>query len=769
MPSPPAILRSNPTSHARSLRWTSGTIVAEALVAVAEPLVTVLRPGPDTRAARVAAALARSLAPEETDAVPPAWLWPEQCGSFRRALGAIRHHGGALLADPVGAGKTYVALGVAAACNRHPTACLVPAALVEQWRAVAAKLCVPVVVWSHERVSRGTLPEHCGPLVLIDESHHFRNPGTRRYRHLAPWLIGRRALLLSATPVVNRLGDMAHQLALTLRDDVLGPHGVPSLADLLAGGRGHPALGQVVVTRASARVRRPGTRVRTVQLDDVTLAPVAGALALIERLRLSTRRPIAALIRAGFWRAAASSAPALGASVGRYRRLLLHARDAARSGHALDRRALRELTGDLDDQLLLWELLGPAGGAADLVPDDLPVLEELRALLAAGAAAPDPKLDRLRDLLADGRSTLVFTVARETVRHLRDRLAGPLAWCTGERAGIGRHPASRSVVLDWFRPDRARNGAPSALVPRHLVATDVAAEGLDLQRAERVIHYDLPWTPARMDQREGRARRGGAAHADVEVIRFEPPPRVEIRLRQLIVLARKRGLPQAVGLGESGSGLWRWRGDLAERFRDLPAGEGVAFVSSGPPGFLAGFSLHGWPAAIAPLVSFVAWWDAATGWTEAPDVVAARLAAAARVGVVESMPHGATDAALARLAEPIRLRMRELRCSRWLGAHAAPAAHRLVARLQHLARSAARRRDAGTLERLHRAIRFAAGGHTAGEHAWIVQLSNLSDRALEAELSSLPAPTPEWEAIHTRLTGLVVFGGEERWSGGRPG
>ncbi len=738
-------------------------------MAVAEPLVTVLRPGPVTSPARVAAALARSLAPGEAEDVPPAWLWPEQRGSFHKAIAAIRRHGGALLADPVGAGKTYVALAVAAACTRHPTACLVPAALVEQWRAVAARLCVPVVVWSHERVSRGTLPEHCGPLVLIDESHHFRNPGTRRYRHLAPWLIGRRALLLSATPVVNRLGDLAHQLALTLRDDVLSPHGVPSLADLLEKGRGHPALGQVVVTRSSARVRRPGARERTVQLDDATLAPVAGALALVERLRLSTRRPIAALIRAGFWRAAASSAPALGASLERYRRLLLHARDAARSGHALDRRALRELTGGLDDQLLFWELLGPAGGAADLVLDDLPVLEELRALMLAGASAPDPKLDRLRELLADGRSTLVFTVARETVRHLRDRLAGPVAWCTGERAGIGRQPAPRAVVLDWFRPGHLESATPRALGPRHLVTTDVAAEGLDLHRAERVIHYDLPWTPARMDQREGRARRGGAAHADVEVIRFEPPPAVEIRLRQLTLLARKQRLPSAVGLGESGSGLWRWRGDLAERFRDLPADEGVAFVPFGPPGFLAGFSLHGWRAPATPLASFVAWWDAATGWTEAPDVVAARLEAAARASVVEQMPCGATETVLARLAEPIRLRMRELRCSRWLGPHAAPAEHRLVARLQHLARSAARRRDAGTLERLHGAIQFAAGGHTAGERVWVVQLSSLSDRALEAALASLPAPTPEWEAIHARLTGLVVFGRDEGWSGIGPG
>ncbi len=732
-------------------------------MAVAEPLVTALRPGPLTSPARVAAALARSLAPEEAEDVPPAWLWPEQQVSFRRAVGAIRRHGGALLADPVGAGKTYVALAVAAACTRRPTTSLVPAALVDQWRAVAATLRVPVVVWSHERVSRGALPAHCGPFVLIDESHHYRNPGTRRYRTLAPWLVGRQVLLISGTPVVNRLDDLAQQLALALRDDVLSPQGVPSLAGLLHGGNGHQALGQVVVTRPSRCVRRPGARERAVPLDNASLAPVAGALALVDRLRLSSRAAIAALIRAGFWRAAASSAPALDASLRRYQRLLLHARDARRAGQVLDRRLLRELTGGLDDQLLLWELLGPADETSDLVLDDLPVLEELRALLASGTSMPDPKLDRLRGVLEDGRVSLVFTVARETVRHIRDRLPGPVAWCTGERAGIGPHSAPRSAVLGWFRPDRVMNGGPSTLGPRLLVTTDVTAEGLDLHRAERVIHYDLPWTPARMDQREGRARRGGAVHADVEVVHFEPPPDVEDRLRQLTLLARKRELPKVAGLGESGGELWRWRGDLAERFRNLPADEGVAFVPSGSPGFLAGFSLHGWPAS-APLATFVAWWDAQAGWTEAPEVLAARLEAAARVISVERGPPAATETALARLAEPIRLRMRELRCSRWLGPHAAPAAHRLVTRLQQSARSAARRRDAGALERLQRAIRFAAGGHTAGEDALVALLAGLSDRSLEAALSSLPLPAPEWEAIHARLTGVVVFGSMEGWA-----
>jgi hypothetical protein len=767
MPSPPATsgLRRQPPTRSRA--WTDApTLVADALVAVREPLVTALRPGTPAAASAVASALAQSLAPPEAGDTAPRWLWPEQVPSFRRALAAVRSYGGALLADPVGTGKTYVALAVAAAVNRRdPTACFVPAVLLEQWREVARRVAVPALVWSHERVSRGALPEGCGRLALVDESHHFRNPVTKRYLHLAPWLVRRRALLLSASPIVNRLPDLQHQLALTVRDDALARHGLPSLARLLQEGRGHPALGHVVVLRPSATARRPVARERVVPLDDTALAPLGGVLTGVDRLRLSTSRPIAALVRGVFWRAAASSPAALLASLERYRRLLLHARDAARAGQVLDRRTLQTLTDGLGDQLLLWELIGVAPTGSELAIDDLLALDELRKAAALAACQPDPKLESLSALLADGRCTLVFASAKETVRYLRDRLtSGPVAWCTGERAGIGRQTVARHAVLDWFGPrvPATGNGSLDGLGPRILVATDVAAEGLDLQRAARVIHYDLPWTPARLEQREGRARRAGAAHAEMEVVRFEPPPAVEARLRQLACLAGKRRLPATMGLDESSRALWRWRVDLAERFRDCPARHGVARVCATPAGALAGFAFHAWPDAPSdgPLASWVVWWDAAGGWSDDDELIAERLETAARDTAPAPDPGalGAlVDSTLTRLAPLIRERMRELRLSRWLDLPPLATARALVPRLQALAQAAARRRDAPRLDRLQSALRFAAGGHTAGERALLTHVARVSDPELERAVAELPLASPTWEAVHCRLTGLIVF------------
>ncbi|MBA3498071.1 MAG: hypothetical protein H0T86_13285, partial [Gemmatimonadales bacterium] len=175
-------------------------------MAVAEPLRTRLIAGPEASGVEVARALARSLVPAEHPGSPPKWLLPGQARSYRRILAALALYRGALLADPVGSGKTFVALAVAWALQpRRPVACLVPATLAAQWRAVAAHLDVPVDVGTHQQASRGRLPSTAGGLVIIDESHHYRNPRTRRYLHLAPWLLGRPVLLLSATPIVNRM------------------------------------------------------------------------------------------------------------------------------------------------------------------------------------------------------------------------------------------------------------------------------------------------------------------------------------------------------------------------------------------------------------------------------------------------------------------------------------------------------------------------------------------------------------------------------------
>jgi hypothetical protein len=689
-------------------------------------------------------------------------------------MAALERYRGALLAEPVGSGKTYVALAVAGRLQgRRPTACLVPAALAAQWRAVAERVGIPVDVGTHQLASRGRLPAGTSGLVIIDESHHFRNPLTRRYAHVAPWLVGRRVLLLSATPVVNRLDDLAHQLLLGVRDDALIADGLVSLRTSLAAGRGLSALGALVIEDTASAGPRPerlaGVSVPTpgeARLAEVTIASVG-------RLRLSGHPPIAALLRGVLHRAAASSPAALAGALRRYRALLLHASDARQAGRALTRAELRDFAGELDDQMVLWALITDGGdGEVELALDDLAIIDDVVAHVARAAAGGDPKLERLRALLADCRPTLVFSTRRETVRHLRDRLAPPpVAWCTGERAGLGLLPAPRAAVLGWFRDELAWE-AQGLAPPSCLVVTDVAAEGLDLRRAARVVHYDLPWTPMRLEQREGRAVRLGSARELVEVVRFIPPPALDAALELGDRLRRKAALPGLAGLGAGGVRLWRWRSALVDQLGDGQAVSGSALgcrsarvprtaadmCHSGCGGVLAGFELlalrHG---EHEPIGAVVGWLPPDGTWSEDESVVAERLRAAAACDNRAPPTPAVIRQALDRLVGPVRARLAIAAARRWTAAEPDTAARRLALRLGELVRAAARRRDGGALARLEQALAFVAGGHTAGEAMLVRRLADADAPALAASLAGIPATSARWDAIEVRLTGLVVF------------
>ena len=733
--------------------------MAEALAPVPHPVVTALRPGEWRPPAEIARAIARRLAPDEDPDPAPEWLRSEQVRSFRRALHAVRRYGGALLADPVGSGKTFVALAVASVLEPgRPITCLIPATLVAQWRSTARALGLEIVTASHQVVSRGRLPPGRHGPVVVDEAHHFRNPATWRYRHVAPWLIGRAVLLVTATPVVNGLADLLHQLLLGVRDDALAPDGVASLRALLARGGGLPALGRVVIEAPPAAGLRPIRRGRSDEPHCEECEAAEATLASIDRLRLSRVTGTEALLRTVLRRAAASSPAALAAALRRYRNLLLHARDAAGAGRPLDRAAIRRFTGELEDQLVWWELMPGRDGPDELALEDLDRLHEVLRDAARMEQRSDGKVERLRSLLADGRPTLVFTSARETVRYLRDRLSPPpLAWCTGVRAGLGPWPMPRATVLGWFRQERGRHPAPPV---RHLLVTDVAAEGLDLQRAARVVHYDLPWTPMRLDQREGRALRLGSSHDAVEVITFTPPPAIERTLRITRALALKARLPALAGLGDSGRALWRWRSELADAYAAGAAGPGLAIVPHGPPGVLAHFELYGvGRGSGVRLSSTLIWVEPGGEWTEEEAVVAARLAAAASAAPGEPDPRRLQEA-IALLARPIRSRLMLARGSRWAAPGGERGAHELSLRLHQAIRDAARRRDLAALAGLERALGFLAGGHTAGESLALERLAGLPDGPLGREVLRLRGAGPRWDTIEPRLVGVLLFAPE---------
>jgi SNF2 family DNA or RNA helicase len=131
-------------------------------------------------------------------------------------------------------------------------------------------------------------------------------------------------------------------------------------------------------------------------------------------------------------------------------------------------------------------------------------------------AREESKFEKLREVLNDAKlrveKFILFTEHRDTLNFLVRRLEG-LGY-TGKVAQIhgGMDYQKRDDQVEFFRKKNEAGGA------RYLVATDAAGEGINLQFCWVMINYDIPWNPARLEQRMGRIHRYGQKHDPVIII-----------------------------------------------------------------------------------------------------------------------------------------------------------------------------------------------------------------------------------------------------------
>ena len=563
------------------------------------------------REAFAAMVLARNAAPYMLGDIE---LRPHQVEAVERLRGALKADGGVLLADTVGLGKTYVALALAA---EHGGALVVaPAALRAMWRDAAARTQVANVDFvSFETLSRGWIPPRFPPLLLVDEAHHVRTRTTRRYRELAALASrGAPVVLLSATPVHNRESDLATILSLFL--------GARAFRVSLR------RLQRHVVRRTPRDLEAPpaiprvaAPRLLSLPADDDLLDAIA---AIPPAVPPSDGGTAHALCKLGLVRAWASSD---GALVFALRRRLATARalqSAFDEGRYPSRQALTAWTvGDDAVQLAFPSLVAapvapdtPIDALRDAVTTHADALRELLARLSTASARDAARAAHLAEFLDEpGARVLAFSHSAETVHALFRHLRAVPGVCelTGHGAGVAGGRLSRIEAIARFAPrsSGARDPRPADVI-RLLIATDLLSEGLNLQDASVVVHLDLPWTAARLEQRVGRVVRPGSTRDVVDVYAMAAPAsgaaalRVETRHRAKLEAASRAvgspsigallsaadtAAPSDVELTEQIRRVLRtWRnghGADRETTPDRGAGTCIATIASGCSGWIA--------------------------------------------------------------------------------------------------------------------------------------------------------------------------------------
>lgn len=200
------------------------------------------------------------------------------------------------------------------------------------------------------------------------------------------------------------------------------------------------------------------------------------------------------------------------------------------------------------DRVLLTSLRDDVRGVEPLRdPKVLALVHELERI-AAESESEGTWTARPRDR----RKVLLFTYFADTARYLEGALQaafddaelGPRLEPYRDRMVVvtGSDTHNRQDAIAGFAPLTAGptpDEDPSSDRFDLAIATDVLAEGVNLQQARHIVNYDLPWNPMRLVQRHGRVDRIGSPHSRIELRCFFPDAQLEVLLDLEARLQRK--------------------------------------------------------------------------------------------------------------------------------------------------------------------------------------------------------------------------------------
>ena len=410
-----------------------------------------------------------------------------------------------ILADEVGLGKTIEAGLVLSELRMRRLAdqvlVIVPAGLVDQWRDELERkfglpttvaqpgsaptrdtgMDRPVTIASLAAARRDPLLDRLTgtnwDLVIFDEAHRLRNPRSASGK-LARTLRARYLLMLTATPVENKLSDL-YQLVSLVAPGLLGTpaqfrakHGAASVDSKPRN-----------LDDLRARTREVMVRHRRSEVT-VMLPP-----RLAETILVTPGIDEAAL----------------------YADIVRRVRATAATGSGRSRLALRGLT----------RLAGSSPAAA------APTLAKLGWIDLAEQARAIPEPDKVRVLVellrrhvTRGEKVLVFTGFRQTL----DVLVAAV-----ERAGLSSAAYHGSLTRAEKEAAIAKFRAETPI----LLSTESAGEGRNLQFCHVMVNFDLPWNPMQIEQRLGRLHRVGQEH-DVTLTNLACRGTIEQRIMHVL-------------------------------------------------------------------------------------------------------------------------------------------------------------------------------------------------------------------------------------------
>lgn len=456
-------------------------------------------------------------------------LSESQCMTLAASFHLLKKHRNILLYEATGTGKTYVATALAALYIRFENIrchVIAPAHMMKIWEQVFFEFDIEGDFYSYQAASLDKIPksERFNDLWILDEAHWLKNPATLRYQHLLPILAPHRLCLISATPVSMSWKDLESLMKFCGFPEEKSCHSDAWVRHFATAIIPQAYVPPLTLHRDFAPTYQPieydiapcDERFKTML---TTLEKILWIT--VEKTQISDIPLLTQVIFHRLLSHRTSCLKTLDKLVAYYNACRLNPK-----GKLLMRSDFRALMGEEGKQRFLPFdnfLFGGVFHESDKnrLEADIQKIRQARTSLEGLCQSDDDKLNRLLECIAshpEHEKIVVFTQYCDTAHMIADFLYPhyPTALLTPSTSRLNRYQIDPSLIVTMFSskseiPDWWRNA--HFPIPKILVCTDAFSCGQNFQAASMLIHFDLPWNPTTMKQREGRIMRlGQSAH-----------------------------------------------------------------------------------------------------------------------------------------------------------------------------------------------------------------------------------------------------------------
>lgn len=509
-------------------------------------------------------------------------LYDFQKDAVMDAYRRLKKFNGVFIADVPGLGKTHIGSALLAHLETEGkfAVVIVPPRLVDFWKEILVSYgATKAKVFSHGKLEEILNDEKLmrkRDIVLVDESHNFRNPDTKRYRDLEMICYDKQVILLSATPQNLNIWDIYWQLKLftpydTNHDFRIYPLSLKEYFKKCDSGEANieDLIAQIFIRRTRSDIKeyypqeklvfpvRKGPYRVDYSIDKIYKGGLYEKIdKLLQKLTYArydlskyaikekfdpqhfqrlTRawENLSLLVKINLYRRLESSVQAFKDTIGHYLEITKGFLDIIEKENKVpigDIEDIEEIIENLkNDEEVKWKEFENYIDASyfkieELKKDlnnDYEVLKETQNSIKDIKPENDSKLQKLIEILRKepikDKKILIFSVFESTVKYLYEQLKDKFKQV--DYVAGGKEILSK---IKRFSPRANKANIKQEEEIKILISTEVLSEGLNLQDAQVVINYELHWNPVRIIQRIGRIDRIGSEYDEIYVYNFFP-------------------------------------------------------------------------------------------------------------------------------------------------------------------------------------------------------------------------------------------------------